>query len=355
MPASLQPEAIDEFSRRRYLTYPHANGFAGGGRFLVLGQQETTGFSLWRCDLSTGEEQRLGVLPADVAGDPLWFDIALRSGRLVTVTNNEVWCCDVLRPGSADRIYREEAPGACLQSLPSISADGERVLVVRRTGDNHAVMEITTITGQARVLFSVPWHAGHVHFSPCDETWIGFCHEGRADAITDRVQAWHAHQAPEGMCLLDQRPAGLWLGHERWAFHAPTVLVVAYGGSPGKPRGVYELFHDRRPPRLVSEGDRDWHVNVSRDGRWAVVDTTGPHDRPGRGWEEAENISDVLLIDLVTGRRTFLARSRRGANHPRHPHPVFSPDGETVFYNETAPDGDAVRVMRVGNPLRRAR
>ncbi len=89
---------------------------------------------------------------------------------------------------------------------------------------------------------------------------------------------------------------------------------------------------------------------VTRDGRWAVVDTTGPWDRPGKSWENAEDISDIVLLDMKTGERHFLARSRQYMRHPRHPHPVFSPDGSTIFFNESSPDTTSNRVLRMPNP-----
>ena len=126
--------------------------------------------------------------------------------------------------------------------------------------------------------------------------------------------------------------------------------MVAYGVSPAGPRGLYEVFADDRPARLISPGERDYHCDVSRDGRWAVVDTTGPHDAPGCGWENALDICDILIVDMKTGRREFLARSRQYKFHPRHPHPVFSPDGSTIFYNEAESGGDHNRIMEVLNP-----
>jgi hypothetical protein len=346
------PRQVGDFSGKSYLTYPHANGFAEGGRYLVTGRVEDGQHSLWRHELSTGREVRVGALPTDAnSRDPLWFDVARDAGRLVAVANNEVWLFDVINLGAPILAYRE-APGAGeLHSLPSISADGARIAMVRRVDNRYEVVEITVEGGSARVLFSMPWFASHVHFSPHDESWIGFCHEGAADRITDRVWAWHGDLCPAGACLFDQRPQGLWFGHERWAFHTTSVYAVCYGTSPGGPRGIYELFLDGRPARLISEGNRDWHLNVSHDGRCVVVDTTGPHDQPGCGWENAGNISDIILIEVETGKRTFVARSGQSDRHPCHPHPVFDPSGHSIFYNEATQSGGGCKIMCIPNPL----
>ncbi|WP_405718467.1 hypothetical protein [Streptomyces sp. NBC_00046] len=93
----------------------------------------------------------------------------------------------------------------------------------------------------------------------------------------------------------------------------------------------------------------DRHCDISRDGRRAVVDTTGPFDAPGRGWQDAGQVSDVVLVDMATGARTPLARTEAD-RHPRHPHPVFTPDGTAVLYNHGDPSTGEVAVARVPLP-----
>ena len=195
-----------------------------------------------------------------------------------------------------------------------------------------------------------------MHFCPHDDGWIGFCREGATETVFDRVWGWHALHAPEGCVLFDQRseePGNLLcVGHERWCFHDTSALVVAYGVSPGGPRGLYELYADNRPQRLVSQGDRDWHCSPSQDGRWAVVDTSGPHDAPGRGWENSAangiRVSDILIIDMASGERRCLARHVAWGGE--HPHPIFCPDGAEIFYNERDLATDKNHIMRVSNP-----
>jgi len=333
-----------------YLTYPHNNGFCQDGRGLVLGRLDGASASLWKTSLDANEETR--VCRFDVAGEAeklLWFDVAQNANRLVTVRDNGIWIYDLDRPGGGDCIYRAESP-AQLLSLASITSDGRQVVATLRFPDRYAALSVEVETGKSRILFEQPWYANHFHFSPYDEAWIGFCHEGPCEQVGDRVWGWNAIHAPEGRCLFDQNfgnPAReLCVGHERWCFHAPTALVVAYGVSPGGPRGTYEIFADGKSPRLVSRGDRHLHVNASRSGRWAVIDTSGPHDLPGRSWENANGISDILLLDAVSGGQLFLARTRLDS-HPSHPHPVFSPDERFIFFNEaTVPDkGNRVRVV----------
>jgi hypothetical protein len=130
--------------------------------------------------------------------------------------------------------------------------------------------------------------------------------------IPDRVNGYHPTLAPSGRCLFDQQsdePGQLLaVGHERWCFDDASCIAVAYGESPAGPRGIYQIAVDpAEPARLIGQSDRDWHCNVNRDGKHMVVDTSGPSDEPGCGWENARNISDIVYLNPATGQRTFLA------------------------------------------------
>lgn len=344
---------LSDFARRLYLTYPHANGFAYGGRGLVLGERDREECRLWLHDIGTGEERLLKTWPRSLCmGDMLWFDVPAEDGFLIAVADNAVWRIGLDVPETT-LLYREPAgSGYTLLPLPSVSRNGCRVIVGRRRagGPTCELFSIDTTLGDCIPLALLPGESNHFHLCPGDEAWLGYCLEGPTDKVGLRVWGWHAVKAPQGTSLLDNGALGLHVGHERWAFHTVSVFAVAYGSSPSGPRGVYELFPDGRPPRLVSTGERDWHVGASQDGRWLVVDTTGPHDAPGRGWDGAGMVSDVLVIETATGRRRFAARSRRAAGFHCHPHPVFSPDGRTVFFNEASSDGDTHRVVAISNP-----
>jgi hypothetical protein len=351
LPAPEKPELLSDFSQFRYLAYPHSNGFADGGKSLIIGQIQDPTVSLWKYDLASGKEAQLCSFDRETETEKiLWFDVAEKTNRLGFVAENSFWIMEIARPDSLRRFYQAPA-GHHLAQLPSINADGTfMVASLKRPDGTYEAIRVSTETGRVEVLFKKSWWVNHLHFCPHDESWIGFCHEGPTLEIPRRVWGWHATKAPEGDCLFDHGPLGLALGHERWCFHATSNLCVAYGVSPEKPRGIYEIFPDGREPRLVSEGDRDFHVGVTRDGRWAVVDTTGPWDRPGSGWENAEDKSDIVLIDMKTGERHFVAHSRQYMRHPRHPHPTFSPDGSTIFFNESSPDTTSNRILRVANP-----
>ncbi|MFI6386813.1 oligogalacturonate lyase family protein [Nonomuraea sp. NPDC050547] len=317
-----------------HLTYPHANGFhAGGERLLVSTYGPRTGERgissvAWR-----GGEPDERPLCAFTAAEPVWPDVAPAAEVAAWVRDGALYVLD-LGGGEPEPVHR----GRGLQGLCSITADGRRVVVMEHDGEAVDCLEVSLATGAVTRLFREEWFANHPHHSPHDEDWLAYSHEGPANEIGDRVWAYHQGERRR---VFDQR--GMAAGHERWMFHDLGALVCVYGVSERGPRGLYAVHPDGRPARLVSEGERIWHCDISRDGRHAVVDTTGPHDEPGRGWDDARQISDVLLIDVATGEQTFLART--GADtHPRHPHPIFTPDGSAVLYNHGDPATGQVAV-----------
>lgn len=352
-----------------YATYPHSNGFLRGSRRVVLGvaggPPELVSVDL--DDLAAGPVVVVGAdefarateavtdVPVWSAGHPTtpvpWFDIALEADVLVTYWGNRLLVTDTLESsGGLRSLYRPE-PGWVLHELMSISADGESAFVSESDGEEWVLRRVSVPVGSSEVLIRVPWHANHVHPVPADESWIMFSHEGQAATVSDRMWALHPRLAPAGQVAFDQRAvadvagATVSIGHERAKFHEPGAVVVAYGESPVAPRGLFETYLDGRPPRLVSTGDRDWHCGISRDGRSMVVDTSGPWDRPGRGWFDAGNQSSIILIDPATGSRRELAKTGFIA-HPYHPHPSFTPDGGDVVFNHVAYDERGVPVSR---------
>lgn len=353
-----------------YAAYPHCNGFVPGGEQLIVARRNAIleDSRLLRVNLNTFAVDTLPTLPSTL-DDPvradLYFDVALASPRIVVLSLRSAWVLDLDRGKTWRRIHTVPS-GVKLQDLPSISPDGSRVMIGETRPDSHAAVEITVSTGRARTLFSQAWYANHFHYCPHDPSWIGFSHEGATESTLDRCWAWHEQLAPQGRCIFDQFAAAtdpalpLNAGHERWTFHDASAHVVAYAVSPGGPRGLYEIFADGRPPRLLRETNTAWHCNMDATGRIVVIDTSAAWDPiPATGDEYADGVaahlkadrektaslSDIVLLDLATGEDLHIARVRR-TRHPWHPHPALSPDAGWLIYNDADPTGDGAWLVR---------
>lgn len=353
--AECPPDRWTWLLTEHHATYPHCHGYTPDGRAVVLASTPPDGPALAVVDLDQEDVEhvrsprplvdlrRFGEPHAPRYWDspvaPLavpWWDVALAAPVLVVPWANALLRVDVAS-GDAAPVWRPPR-GWELSDTASVTADGGRAAVAISDGRRCRLLEIDLVDGDATELLEVNWYLNHVHHVPADERWIAFSHEGPHAEVADRVQAWHPTLAPDGVVVLDQRAISdavssrVSVGHERWLFHDVGALVPVYGDSPAGPRGLWRVHPDGRDPVLVSPGDRDWHVGVDRTGRWAVVDTTGPADRPGRGWAGADGVSSLVAVDLSTGARTTLAHTGF-EQHPFHPHPSVTPDGTAVIAN----------------------
>lgn len=337
-----------------YFAYTHANAFLPDGRTHVVARGENGGISFIAFDPQSGRERALGFLK----GVDLYYSLS-DDGRTLAETDGRRLLAWELGSKNEPRVlFRdpEGEEGKWAINVSDISADGRSFVAMRRfrgtkpykvlpdgRGLQYQLLTHDLRSGRSEFAMEADWWINHVHFSPHDPAWISMAHEGDADKIPDRLWAWHAKDAPDGRMIFNQTgPDGLplYVGHERAMFDKPACVCIAYGASPSAATGLYEIGFDGKSSRLVSASDRDWHCNISRDGKWAVVDTTGPHDAPGRGWEDAGRVSDVLAVNMRTGARAFLHRSSQ-SKHPYHPHPHISPDGRWVVFN----DSDSRRTM----------
>ncbi len=250
------PQPLSDFAQNYYLAYPHSNCFAYQGRTVVLGNWDNQRFSLILHDLAGDEAD--AVIDLSQCGefgsksDP-FYDVALDTNRVSFIAGNSVWILDLNDARQPKMVYRAK-DGETILGLPSIKRSGSHVLAPVVEESSYAVREINCETGEVHTPISKSWWSNHYHYSPFDESWIGFCHEGATETIPRRVWAYHPQEAPEGRCAFDQKWDNLktrvCAGHERWAFHDRSVYIVGYGVSPGRPRGIYEAFVDGRPSRL---------------------------------------------------------------------------------------------------------
>ena len=343
-----------------YFTYPHNNGFLAGSHRPVVAQREGHAVTYSEWDFPTGHLR----LIARTGVKNMYYDIAEKTGRLFfTDDGKQIAFIDTSESGGALRTVEPPLESTqIVEGLLSVNHAGDKLLyAVDRVGAGKAVQtarffELSVEKGLSEPVVAEPFFADHQQYCPHDERWVGFAREGDISKTLDRV--WGLHRvASEG------QPKRLWdekgdvgdliVGHERWAFHRAGALVVAFPASRGRPRGLYFVDAVAGHTALISASDYDWHCNVSRDGRWAVVDTTVAH---GAKLEpDGRTISDIVLVDMQHGRRFWLARSHAALHHPWHPHPHFTPDGRYIIYNDYQHDGAGspgrVVVVQVNYPV----
>jgi hypothetical protein len=254
-------------------------------------------------------------------------------------------------------------PGWTVAQDLDISPDGSKILVARSHYARPQEFEVSTIAtadGTLDRILNPTWQIDHAHFSPYAPSWVCYAQNVRPpQRSTHRMWVWHARSAPEGRNIFDQVADDgktYVVSHERAMFHKAALLTIAHGSSAATPRGLYEVGFDGQR-RLISESNRDFHCNISRDGRWAVVSLQGSADdqvpgvsaafrgietpaRPPSGWlkqngASAFDISDIQLVDIKTGKRAFLFRATNAVSgQPYEVQPAISPDGRWVVFKD---------------------
>lgn len=203
------------------------------------------------------------------------------------------------------------------------------------------VCRLDLVTGERTVLVEAEKNHNHIHFSPFDDDWIVFSREGDSTLHKERVWAHHPVHAPNGANVMPQflqTGQVLRLSHERAAWHAPELIAVSWDNPEPVQvkRSLWRGFLDGSEPELLYTGPAQ-HCDISRDGRFAVIDCD--HGRR----------TEILIVDL-TGERepTKVADSHWGTSHPRHNHPIFSPDGRYVMFNDADETNTDTGGLRIG-------
>ncbi|MFC7624367.1 TolB family protein [Microlunatus sp. GCM10028923] len=354
--AELPVRWLTDHTDRSFLTYPHHNGFLNGGAHLIIRYQDLAASQpeyLHLVDLATAART---PLPARPSGDQMgggYFDVHAPTGTIFCVESPadpavapfRVWSFDAARflaDGTGSWQLRHTLPlnQRIADHLVAVHPDGTKIAFSVLTGTTpnwHSdITEITLATGAAEVLVSQDKLFNHVHYHPAFPTWLIFAHEGDVLTTSDRVWAHHRTYLPNGGNIVPQLTGtALRLAHERACHHDDSVVVINYAN----PRGLVRGHLDSRTPVQLADG-RFEHCDISRDGRWIVVDTS---DQAGIGTsiELIDTANGNLVIPIVTG-------IVRGQNHPRHNHPIFSPDGRYVLFNDPDPARPDDGGLRIG-------
>lgn len=329
------PIYLSGFARNRYFAYSHNNAFFAGGRKVVLGQRDGPGkASLWARDFLTGINTKIADFEVPVTRDYIYYDVS-DDGRLLVASDlTTLWAIDLTAATPTRRRLYTAPPGNELDRLASVRFDAGAVLTGYRPIDATkpgTAVRVRVSDGRATQIFTKAFGITHLQYSPKDVSWIGFA---PGQGARSKVWGYNRLLAPGGRLLWDQMGADgreLLVGHTVWCRHALSALTVAYGSSPGSPRGLYEVRVDGGV-RLVQEADDYSHCNVSRDGRRAVVDTDG---------------GGIVLVDMVGLVPPRLLARTRCLTHPAHPHPAFTPDGSKVIFTDTEAATGRTRVAMI--------
>lgn len=325
-----------------YFTYPHSNGFLPDGRAVLAQPSLLSGrpaLTYLGFDPVSGDSEPL----AQLTGVRMYYAIS-NSGLMVVPRKFGAVAIDLSHRNSKPfELFSEN--GWTVAGDCDISPVGNLALFSRSHYDDPRMdrMEIFDLAkGEMRTIVEPGWQVDHAHFSPFDPKWICFCNNDAKQYR--RTWVWNESSAPNGKHLFEQKLSDgsiFVLSHERAMFNKRAMITIAHGSSSATPRGLYEVGFDGSV-RLISQSNRDFHCNISRDGRWAVVSLQGTQnlngDRPERNWLHSDisyGESDVELVNMKNGRRLFFFRGTNASEgQPYEVQPTISPDGRWVLLKD---------------------
>ncbi len=321
-----------------YFTYPHSHGFLPDGRAVLASPGDVggrPGVTYFAFDPHGGDAEKLTA----IVGARMYYAIS-RSGLMVVPLRFGAVAIDLTRAGAKPRVLFNE-DGWTVAGDCEVSPDGARALFTRShyeqpRSDTLDVFDMAR--GELTQVLAPGWQMDHAHFSPHDPKWICYCNNDAKQFRRMWVQ--HPVEAPDGRHVFEQKRADgkiFMVSHERAMFHKNALITIAHGSSSATPRGLYEVGFDGAT-RLLSESNQDFHCNISRDGRWAVVSLQGVRQPGGRrasgDWLRSPlgyGESDVELVNLRNGKRSFLFRGTNARDgQPYEVQPTISPDGRWV-------------------------
>lgn len=294
------------------------------------------------------------------------FDYAPGAGVIVyfDILAHNLYLLDV-KAGESKRVLHEDKGN--IHCPPSITADGTRVVytVLYPSIPNKHFGPFTSVlfsldldpvklepVGEPQIITVYPARLvekafykmpkgifmNHPQVNPKNRDHFCYSHEFRGvppDGSLVLIRCW---QNIDGLDKPVYRPqVGEWQTHEiigssgKNLYFVDTLGVSSVDFETGERRKIYEFDGVYNPS----------HISVSPDEKWICADLLIESELDENDCYE----SGLMLIDVETGEYECLCRFKRGRSHPRHPHPIFSPDGKKIAF--TVADGPYSQVAYV--------
>lgn len=261
-------------------------------------------------------------------------------------------------PTTDARALEEDAPSGPTRGENTVAGRRNEIITdkpaydiderVRREGLSSWLRVFDTVTGEPLACERVPraWIT-HVQFSPANPAWILYNHEWPSDCGIRRLWLWdgaeHRRLRPEG----GRRSRSDWACHEMWQadgaaiiYHGKYADGTAFVGRVSPAGG--DNVEIALPPAYQRYGHftagtkhADWLVS---DGYWH------PAGEPGDGKWGGEWITR-LAVDWPRGRIEWTPLCRHHSLwdcQDSHPHPVFGPGDEAIYFTSNLGGGRSV-------------
>ena len=325
--------------------YFTVNSFTSDGKRVVLSTFSDDGTTKPPCryfvlDLESGSYEYIAEAKKWETGGVSCDD------KLYYSEENRLYCVDIAT--KVKRLLWQAPDDQHFHGPASVTNDGQYVGGYWSKNEENSTFGVfDNKTGEMKIVTQVSFmppftFADHGMICPTTPELMFFAHEGSCFYVTDRLWLMDTVNG-ETRNLFKQRLTDSGanadcVGHECWEHDGSGLFFIKYSVSPEGPTGIYHTDLEGNAKCINSDASH-WHVAPDRAGEFTVSDT-------GSAGVE----SDIMLTKVETGKTVKLDHIDRWPNHPGHPHPCFSPDGNRVIYTFKKSDGDlAVAIMDIAD------
>lgn len=313
-------------------TYITANGWTGERHIVASAHKSLNAMecSLILIDVETGDCRC-------IVENAKWPCFCVKDDILYHTLENRIYRID-LKSNDGEMIY-ENTGEAPFEGPPGITLDGRYISLQHQDKNGNTSIDLFSTENKYldevyhSEFFSPFPKATHSMVNPTDHNEIFFCHEGDCRYITNRMWIYRrSSKRAENFYRqrLDKNGAnGDCSGHEMWAESGHNMFFVKYAASTIEPKGIFKISTADGYAEHIVGGYPYWHVGVYKNGELLAGDTM-------------EKNGNVHVVLIHGSQEEIIADAKTTWSHPVHPHPVFSPSGEKLYFTTMGSTGRSV-------------
>ncbi|MCP4609044.1 MAG: hypothetical protein GY845_10075 [Planctomycetes bacterium] len=251
--------------------------------------------------------------------------VSRTKGKMFYISNRTIWELDIgaicsLKKNKQNSRFRRKVAGLpdklSVSGTLSVDSNGKDIYIgVQYDESSWGLLALNADTGQFKKIIDSSFRVGHCQAHPSIPGLIMYCWETGGDS-QQRMWIVRADGSDNGPFYKETYDE--WVTHEVWWGPDKTLFTIWPRNEQmlKKPHGIAYITLPNRSLKILSQ-KKYWHVGGSPDGKWAAGDNFN---------------GEIYLISADTGQAKLLTQGHRPRGTTVHPHPSFSPDGESILF-----------------------
>jgi Tol biopolymer transport system component len=312
--------------------YFERQAFTANDRYLVFGSCRGGSWQLYRADLRNGNIVRI-TDKKDIS--PFSFTMHPDGKNVCYIHDNVLYKSNVAKLKESVWYDLKKTFSSTIRFASSFTADAGYTLVSGRTDSGMCIYRVNLNSGEVKLALN--WKKGtfsHPLICPTNPDLISFVpgpdtQNDMTLPLEKRARTWVVDMKIGQAKPFLMMPYGFRATHESWSADGQRFFFYKKSQPGWIPVAICSMNQQGEDWREHYRHDqiRLGHGVSSMDGRWFLSDGQDPHHNP------------LILIDLVTGKETFLCwpnASIDDAGQFSHVHPTLSSSGRFACYTSDA-------------------